>query len=92
MAIRRDAHPSDACGRAATGRTPGRLALALERLHLGGVVTNRDFLVATLRNPAFLAGDTTTDFIERVDPGAAQAAPDLETAAIVAASLRVAPS
>ena len=63
----------------------GRLALALERLHLGGVVTNRDFLVATLRNPAFLAGDTTTDFIERVDPGAAQAAPDLETAAIVAA-------
>jgi len=46
----------------------GRLALALERLHLGGVVTNRDFLVATLRTPAFLAGDTTTDFIERVKP------------------------
>ena len=41
----------------------GRLALALERMHLGGVVTNRDFLVATLRNEAFLAGDTTTDFI-----------------------------
>jgi propionyl-CoA carboxylase alpha chain len=46
----------------------GRLALALERMHLGGVVTNRDFLVATLRTPAFLAGDTTTDFIERVAP------------------------
>ena len=46
----------------------GRLALALERLHLGGVVTNRDFLVATLRTPEFLAGDTTTDFIDRVDP------------------------
>jgi propionyl-CoA carboxylase alpha chain len=46
----------------------GRLALALERSHLGGVVTNRDFLVATLRTPEFLAGDTTTDFIERVDP------------------------
>jgi len=46
----------------------GRLALALERLHLGGVTTNRDFLVATLRTPAFLAGDTTTDFIERVAP------------------------
>lgn len=46
----------------------GRLALALERLHLGGVITNRDFLAATLRNPAFLAGDTTTDFIERVAP------------------------
>ncbi len=46
----------------------GRLALALERLHLGGLVTNRDFLVATLRTEAFLAGDTTTDFIERVQP------------------------
>lgn len=46
----------------------GRLALALERMHLGGVTTNRDFLVATLRSPEFLAGDTTTDFIARVDP------------------------
>ena len=46
----------------------GRLALALERCHIGGVITNRDFLVATLRTPEFLAGDTTTDFIERVDP------------------------
>ena len=51
-------------------RRRGRLALALERLHLGGVTTNRDFLVATLRHPAFLAGDTTTDFIERHDPTA----------------------
>lgn len=46
----------------------GRLALALERLHLGGIVTNRDFLVATLRTEEFIAGDTTTDFIERVNP------------------------
>ncbi len=46
----------------------GRLALALEKLHLGGVTTNRDFLVATLRTPEFGAGDTTTDFIERVAP------------------------
>jgi propionyl-CoA carboxylase alpha chain len=45
-----------------------RLALALERTHLAGVVTNRDFLVATLRTREFLAGDTTTDFIERVRP------------------------
>jgi propionyl-CoA carboxylase alpha chain len=50
------------------GEAAGRLALALERLHLGGVTTNRDFLVATLRAPEFLAGDTTTDFIDRVDP------------------------
>jgi propionyl-CoA carboxylase alpha chain len=49
----------------------GRLALALERTHLGGVITNRDFLVATLRTPEFLAGDTTTDFIERVGPARA---------------------
>mgnify|MGYP002030386183 CR=1 FL=1 len=63
----------------------GRLALALERMHLGGVVTNRDFLAATLRNEAFLAGDTTTDFIERVDPAGSQAAPDTAMAAIVAA-------
>ena len=52
----------------------GRLARALERLHVGGVTTNRDFLAAALRHEEFLAGDTTTDFIERlgdalVDPG-----------------------
>ena len=49
----------------------GRLALALERLHTGGVTTNRHFLVASLRSDAFLAGDTTTDFIERIDPSRA---------------------
>jgi propionyl-CoA carboxylase alpha chain len=56
----------------------GRLALALERTHLGGVVTNRDFLVATLRTPEFLAGDTTTDFIERVQPRRALLPDDAE--------------
>ena len=56
----------------------GRLALGLERCHLGGVTTNRDFLVAVLREPAFLAGDTTTDFIERVDPPRALVLPDAE--------------
>jgi propionyl-CoA carboxylase alpha chain len=44
------------------------LALALERLHIGGVTTNRDFLAATLRHASFVAGDTTTDFIDRVRP------------------------
>ena len=43
----------------------GRLASALERSRIRGLTTNRDFLVATLRHPQFLAGDTTTDFIER---------------------------
>ena len=46
----------------------GRLARTLERTRLQGVTNNRDFLVATLRTPAFLSGDTTTDFIERVEP------------------------
>jgi propionyl-CoA carboxylase alpha chain len=45
-----------------------RLALALEKVVAPGVVTNRDFLVSVLRHPAFLAGDTTTDFIERHGP------------------------
>lgn len=44
-----------------------KLALALERTRLHGVVTNRDFLVATLRHEEFLAGNTTTDFISRVE-------------------------
>jgi propionyl-CoA carboxylase alpha chain len=65
----------------------GRLALALERLHLGGVVTNRDFLVATLRSEPFLAGDTTTDFIDRVAPARVldPSEADLERAARVGA-------
>ncbi len=44
------------------------LARALETTRIQGIRTNRDFLVATLRSPAYLAGDTTTDFIERVAP------------------------
>jgi propionyl-CoA carboxylase alpha chain len=64
-----------------------RLALVLERTRLAGVTTNRDFLAATLRSPEFLAGDTTTDFIERVAVSPArQASPDeLRTAAIAVA-------
>ncbi len=65
----------------------GRLALALERLHAGGVTTNRHFLVAALRSGAFLAGDTTTDFIERADPSraAALSVADCQRAAAAAA-------
>jgi propionyl-CoA carboxylase alpha chain len=65
----------------------GRLARALERLHLGGVTTNRDFLAATLRHPTFLAGDTTTDFIDRVAPPTVQvaAAGELEHVATLVA-------
>ncbi|MDA8340865.1 MAG: carbamoyl-phosphate synthase L chain ATP-binding protein [Actinomycetota bacterium] len=54
----------------------GRLALALERLHLGGVTTNRDFLAASLRSEGFLSGDTTTAFIEKYRPALALALTD----------------
>ena len=46
----------------------GKLAKALESAHIGGVKTNRDFLVNCLKTEEFLSGDTTSDFIERVDP------------------------
>ncbi len=45
-----------------------RLASVLKQTRVQGLTTNRDFLVATLQTPEFLAGDTTTDFIERVNP------------------------
>ncbi|MBU6272400.1 MAG: biotin/lipoyl-binding protein [Betaproteobacteria bacterium] len=64
-----------------------RLARVLETSRLQGIVSNRDFLVATLRTPEFLAGDTTTDFIERVAPAPVRALPEgqLALAAIGAA-------
>ena len=45
-----------------------RLARILETTQIQGLITNRDFLVTTLRHQSFLAGDTTTDFIERISP------------------------
>jgi propionyl-CoA carboxylase alpha chain len=65
-----------------------RLARALETTRVQGLATNRDFLVATLRTPEFLAGDTTTDFIERVKPATART-PDREqiVAACIAAAI-----
>ena len=65
-----------------------RLAAALERLVAPGVVSNRDFLVAALTHPAFLAGDTTTDFIERHAPALARTpSDDAVRAACLAAAL-----
>ena len=60
---------------AAPTRTEAALGLAsaLDRTRLGGVVTNRDFLCAALRSDEFLAGETTTDFIDRVYFGHAEA-------------------
>lgn len=45
-----------------------KLALALETMHIGGVTTNRDFLVASLRTKDFLDGKTTSDFIDKTNP------------------------
>ena len=44
------------------------LAAALREAHIDGLRTNRDFLVRLLEDPAFLAGDVDTHFLDR--PGA----------------------
>ena len=45
-----------------------QLAPALEKSCIGGVKTNKDFLVECIRHPEFLAGNTTSDFIEIQSP------------------------
>ncbi len=42
------------------------LASTLRRAEISGVVTNRDLLVRVLESAAWLAGDTDTDFFDRV--------------------------
>ena len=53
-----------------------KLARALESAHIGGVKTNRDFLVNCLKSKEFIDGDTTTDFIDRVNPDRKLVIPD----------------
>jgi len=69
------------------GEAAARLARCLERLRVHGLTTNRDFLVGVLRHPAFLAGDTTTDFVERHRPVRQRTpeAAELRLAAVAAA-------
>ncbi len=66
----------------------GLLAEGLTRMVLHGPVTNRDSLVETLRSPAFLAGETTTAFLDEhpevLDPQVEQA--DLDRHALSAAA------
>jgi acetyl/propionyl-CoA carboxylase alpha subunit len=45
----------------------GKLADALSRARLHGITTNRDLLVRILRSEEYLTGDTTTDFLDRVE-------------------------
>ncbi len=65
-----------------------RLARVLETTRIQGLTHNRDFLVACLRAPEFIAGDTTTDFIERVQPATSRAVSDAERdAALIAVAM-----
>ena len=65
-----------------------KLARALESFEIQGITNNRDFLVTTLRTPEFLAGDTTTEFIERVDPARVRTPSEFEIEdAVVAAAI-----
>ncbi len=47
-----------------------RLARALGQAEIHGLTTNRDLLVAILREPGFLAGATDTGYLTRHDPAA----------------------
>ncbi len=69
-----------------------KLADALSRAQLHGVTTNRELLVASLRDEAFLEGDVGTDFFDRRDivPTGEQLPPDehlLFAAAVALAEL-----
>jgi acetyl/propionyl-CoA carboxylase alpha subunit len=61
-----------------------RLARALERAEIHGLTTNRDLLVAILREPDFLAGATDTGYLTRHEPAdlTASAAADAGTTAV----------
>jgi acetyl/propionyl-CoA carboxylase alpha subunit len=67
-----------------------RLASALARTQIHGVVTNRDLLVGILRHPDFESGRTDTGFLQRHDPAglaAAASSPDALRLHAVAAAL-----
>jgi len=68
----------------AHGRTRGdaarRLARALQQAEIHGLTTNRDLLIAILREPEFLAGGTDTGYLTRHEPAALAAARPAATA------------
>jgi propionyl-CoA carboxylase alpha chain len=52
---------------------------ALNRYHIEGVVTNKDFVNAILNHPAFIKGDLSTGFIEEhFDEGQMKTSPPME--------------
>jgi geranyl-CoA carboxylase alpha subunit len=68
-----------------------RLVLALEDTVALGLTTNRTFLAAVVRHPAFIAGETTTGFLDQHFSAGSDAMrrpqPDLRTLAIAAVLL-----
>lgn len=52
------------CAGATREEAAARLAMALRRMRIHGPVTNRDLLIAILDSDPYLAGDTTTAFLE----------------------------
>src|SRR6185436_14220648 len=64
-----------------------RLAAALLRMRLHGLITNRDLLVRVLRHPDFLAGAADTSFLERDELLAPLLGEDAERIHAVAAAL-----
>ncbi|MBH68367.1 MAG: carbamoyl-phosphate synthase L chain ATP-binding protein [Rhodospirillaceae bacterium] len=55
-----------------------KLAKELESTHFGGFTTNIEFLANILRHEEFIDGNTTTDFIDRVNPPRSLILEDLE--------------
>jgi geranyl-CoA carboxylase alpha subunit len=68
-----------------------RLIVALEDTTALGLTTNRTFLIALARHPAFAAGEATTSFIERYFPAGSaamqQPKPDAQALALAAVLL-----
>jgi len=64
-----------------------KLASVLSRARIHGLVTNRELLVAILRDPAFLAGDVSTDFLGGFETGLR---PSSTTDSAVAAAIALA--
>jgi acetyl-CoA carboxylase biotin carboxylase subunit len=63
-----------------------RMRRALAEYHVGGIRTNLAFHRQVMRQPAFLAGEYDTGFIERHKSELAPAEPDEATAALAAAA------
>ncbi|HYU02498.1 MAG TPA: biotin/lipoyl-containing protein, partial [Jatrophihabitantaceae bacterium] len=64
-----------------------RLATALAQAEIHGLHTNRDLLVRVLRHPAFLAGGTDTDFLDRYALTDPLADPQAQAVSALAAAL-----